>query len=290
MTFITKSNSVGILRKVDFQKAKALSGDVYKMPIYFFSDYERNVLLGVRKLYENPDEFVKEYYVPIIREDKHQFVFEGGKPAFHNNPTCERLNSNYINFEIPEYLKERARLNGGAEAESKLVQDFRAWFKKYMYLLKEDKKEEFVKKLDARFNYSIDPKGIEISNSGAEVKENLDLPELELRIDEIIRQAGKFYKDNPDKQEIIRRFAKYAWYFSRPHVEIKNNDTLLSDHELKDFLNQYDQKFKLPLKALLLEYYRVLYNPDLKFEGKLLESLGFQKCKACYPEEVIAVL
>src|SRR4051812_48380964 len=98
MTFITKSNSVSILRKVDFQKAKALAGEVYKMPIYFFSDYEKNILLGVKKLFENPQEFVNDYYVPIIREDKHQFVFEGGKPAYHLNATCERLNSNYVNF------------------------------------------------------------------------------------------------------------------------------------------------------------------------------------------------
>lgn len=265
-------------------------GDVYKMPIYFFSSYEKNVLLGVKKLFENPEEFVREYYVPIVREDKLQFVFEGGKPAFHCDAACERLNSNYVNFEIPEALKSRARDQGGLDNEMKFVQEFRVWFKKYMHLIKEDKKEEFVKTLDARFNYTIDPKGIEIGNSGHDVKENLDLPQLEQRIDELIRQAGKFYKDNPDKQQILKRFSKYAWYFSRPHVEIKNNDTDLSDEELKAFLNQYDHNFKTPLKALLIEYYRILHNPDLKFEGRLLEALGFQKCRNCHREEdVIAI-
>ncbi|SDO42156.1 hypothetical protein SAMN04487951_12623 [Vreelandella arcis] len=35
------------------------------------------------------------------------------------------------------------------------------------------------------------------------------------------------------------------------------------------------------LKNLLEEYFRIKFNPELKFDGNLLEYLGFIPCKSC---------
>jgi hypothetical protein len=110
--------------------------------------------------------------------------------------------------------------------------------------------------------------------------ENYDLQELEREIDKIISQAGRFFVTNPDKQSILKRFQKLT-FLAYSAKEIYSNDTGLSDPELKEFLMKYDLSFKKPLKRLLLEYYRVKYNPELSFQGKLLEQLNFRLCSSC---------
>ncbi len=269
MAYLTISNSIQILRKIDGKQFKNVRGSIYKKPIYFFSKYEENILLGLQELWKNPENFIAVYYVPIETKDKFKYVFEGGKPAYHYDATCERLTSNFTNFEIPAEIKEK-----GYEE----VQRFRKWFKQSMYLM--EKPEIFTMRLFHAFNIQVNPKAIEYDNSGVEEKENLNLRELEKRIDRILRDAGQFWHQNLDKQAIIRRFQKYT-FLGYKHEEIYNNDTGLSDLELKDFLKLYDIQFKRPLRDLLIEYYRVKLNPSLQFEGRLLEQLGFKPCKSC---------
>jgi hypothetical protein len=285
MAFITKYNSIGILRQIDFSRVKGLKGVVYKKPIYFFGSYEQNILLGVQELFKNPKKFIAEYYIPIKREDKLRFVFEGGKPAFHLISNCDRLNSKYVNFEIPFEIKDRAEKSGGEEAVLKVVEEFRDWFKQNLYLIEKNEIDEFVKKLDIRWNVQVKPQVIEKKNSGIEVKDNLNLNDLEIRIDDIIKEAGSYFRNNPDKQELIKRFAKYS-FLAYSNKYIYKNNTDYSDSEIKEFLKKYDQQFKVPAKDLLIEYYRVKFNPELKFEGKLLEQLGFKPCGLCYNENL----
>jgi hypothetical protein len=33
-----------------------------------------------------------------------------------------------------------------------------------------------------------------------------------------------------------------------------------------------------PIKELLIQYYRVMYNPNLSFEGQLLERINYRGC------------
>lgn len=269
MAYLTISNSIQILRKIDGKQFENIGGSIYKKSIFFFSRYEKNILLGLQELWKDPENFIAVHYVPIISKDNFKYVFEGGKPAYHYDATCDRLNSNFTNFEIPDAIKEK-----GADEVNK----FRTWFKKNMHLM--EKPEIFTMRLFHAFNIQVNPKAIDYNNSGVEEKENLNLQELENRIDKILRSAGQFWHQNTDKHQIIRRFQKYT-FLGYKNNEIQNNDTGLSDAELKDFLRLYDVQFKRPLKDLLIEYYRVKLNPDLQFEGNLLEQLGFRSCKSC---------
>ena len=273
MAYLTIANSIQILRNIDGRQFENMNGGIYKKAIYFFGKYEKNILLGLQELWKDPENFIARYYVPIKREDKLKYVFEGGKPAYHTDATCPRLNSNFRNFEIPKEIKER----GANEALR-----FRKWFKANMHLM--EKPDVFTMKLYHAFNIQVNPKAINYENSGVEEKENLNLSQLEEKIDSILRDAGKFWHDNPDKHKVIRRFQKYTFLGYRPD-EINNNDTGMSDTDLKDFLREYDTKFKKPIKDLLIEYYRVKLNPDLQFEGRLLEQLGFRPCGKCHGEQ-----
>ncbi len=46
-------------------------------------------------------------------------------------------------------------------------------------------------------------------------------------------------------------------------------------------LYKYDNKYKVPLKRLLIGYYKISLNPKLNFSAPLLEQLGFKKCYSC---------
>ncbi len=274
MAFLTKSNSLRIIASIDFKKIGNLNGHVYKKPIYFFSQYEKNNLLGLKELLSDPENFIREFYVPIENIDSFKYVFEGGKPAYHHNHNCSRLNSNFKNFEIPEAIRERGKDE---------VFKFRKWFKENQYLL--DKPDVFVARVFSAFKIQVNPKAIDYDNSGVEIIENLNLEELENRIDNYISKAGQYFNSsNNEKKNVIRRFQKYT-FLAYSENTIHNNDTRFSDSAIKKFLKQYDIHFKRPIKELLIEYYRVLHNPNLKFEGSLLEQLGFKPCNSCIEYE-----
>jgi len=209
------------------------------------------------------------------REDKKRYVYEGLQPAYHSRTDCINLKSKYKNYEIPYEIIER----GNEE-----IAKFRKWFKENQKFL-EQKPDLFVAKLQIAFSLDSVPIAVDHDNSGTTEIDNLNLNELEERIDKILRSAGNFYKDNPDKQTIIKPFQKYTFlaYKTDP---ISSNDTELSDHELKSFLFEYDNKFKKPFKELLLQYFMVKHNPELQFDGLLLEQLGFKSCHACHEQDV----
>lgn len=289
MAYITKANAVRILRKINLNDIPDIEGEVYKKPIYFLSKSETKYLLLMQSLLKEPEKFAIEVYHPVVNKDTFQYVFESGQPpSYHSNKNCERLTSNFKNFVIPSEIKERVReraKNEGkneqeiVELEKQQVEVFRAWFNKNFELFNADP-EEFLKKLDIRWNIKRNVREIERDNSGVKTIDNLNLSELEAEIDKIISEAGRYFVNNKDKQRLIRRFQKLTILAYRKG-KIDINETELSDDELEKFLLEYDTKFKKPIKELLVQYYRVKYNQDLSFEGPLLERLNFRACSVC---------
>jgi hypothetical protein len=281
MAYITKSNYNKILRKIDFKQIGDVAGTIYKKPIYFLSKNEEKYLLVMQTLMKEPEKFVIEFYKPIINEDTFTYVYESAQPpSYHMNKNCERLTATFKNFVIPFEIKARIRERGGdSNAEKEEVLRFRKWFLQHFELFQNDT-EGFLRKLDIDWNISRQPNEVESQNSGVKEIENYNLEQLEKDIDNVISAAGRYFVNNPDKQAIIRRFQKLT-FLAYLDKEIYNNDTGLSDAELKDFLKNYDEEYKKPAKKLLVEYYRVKYNADLSFEGQLLERLNFKKCSVC---------
>lgn len=267
MAYITLANTSKIIFNSDI-KSLDLSGEIYKIPIYFFSKYEENSLLAIQELLKAPERYFNEIYVPYQPIDTYTLIYEGQHPSYHKMPTCPRLNARYENFKIPTEIKER-----GIEE----VREFRRWFETVKHL----KSDVFVMRLKNRWGIITNPEAFSRDNSGTTEIENLTIEDLEKRIDAKIKAAGKFFYEKEFNQIILRKFSKYTFLAYRPEP-IENNDTTFSDEEIKELLKNYDDEFKKPLKRMLIEYYRIKHNPEIEMEGQILEQLGFSPCALCH--------
>jgi hypothetical protein len=272
MAYITPANTNKIIFKSDIKELN-LEGEIYRIPIYFFSKYEENALLAIQELLKDPEKYFNEIYQPYEAVDTFSYVYEGQQPAYHKFSCCPRLQSDYQNFEIPSDIKEK-----GPEA----VKEFREWFEEVKYLL--DRPDVFVARLQARWGIVTNPKAINRDNSGSTMIENLTIEELEEKIDGLIKEAGRFYYKSDKNKDILRRFSKFT-FIAYKDDEIYKNDTRYSDEEVKQLLKHYDKEYKRPLKKYLIEYYRLKLNPEIKMEGYLLERLGFNPCGHCHDDE-----
>jgi hypothetical protein len=268
--FITRANYQRMFKKFDLKNIPDLQGEVYKRPIYFFSRFEIKDLLVMQALLKDPENFVGLYYNPIYREDTFRYVYENGQPAYHKLQACPRLNSQFKNFEVPEEIREKGREE---------VTRFRNWFKQNRELFENDTKR-FSEMLELYFSVRVNPKTIEQNSSGSQLVINYNLEELEVEIDRLVKAAGRFYYANEKNTSILKRFSQWTYLAYKPS-QIERNETGYSDEEVKGLLTQYDTEFKKPLKKLLVEYYKVTYNPNLSFSGELLDKLGFKCCVTC---------
>lgn len=280
MAYISKYNSNRIIWKIDFSNVN-FDGEVYKKPIYyFFSKYEEQSLLAIQELLKNPERFFNDYFTILNRTDSYHYVFENITPAYHNSINCPRLHSSFQNFIIPDEIKERG---------VKEIVKYRAWFKDVEYLLEGDDKnkiEIFKKSCRKEFALSLPPEIIIIKNSGSIEIYDTDLDSIESKIDDLLKRAGIFYNRCEKHTIILRRFSKLTFLANSPDP-INGNTTKYTDKEVKELLAQYAEEFKHPLMHLLREWYRIKYNPELKFEGKLLQQLGFKACGTCFSSDII---
>ena len=272
MPYITTSNSKRLIKSISLKEIEEISIPIYKKEIYFFAKWERARLKGLREFLRDPDNFSTQYYKPLEVKDTLRYIYPEKRPSYHKDNSCLRLKSNFVNFEVPIEIQEKG------EDE---VKEFRIWFVENMSLI-EDDIIKFIFKMQAQFRITreIIPESIKKPNSGVTEKENYNVQDLEHEIDEILREAGRFYWENPDKQTIIKRFGKLT-FLAFVKGNIFNNDTGLNDIDLKEFLKMYENKFKKPVKDLLVEYYRILYNPEMTFSGLLLDKLNFRPCGHC---------
>jgi hypothetical protein len=274
MAYITIANANSIIFKSDLKQVD-LKKQLYKIPIYFFNNYEKNALLAFQELLSDPERYFTEIYKPYRAIDTYTLVFEGRLPAYHNDPSCIRLNSDFENYEIPQEIQSQG---------TNKVQEFRLWFSQVMHLL-EDRPDAFVARMQAKWGILTNVNAIVLENSGNTHVENYSIEDLEPEIDTCIKSAGRFYYRDGKTKTILRQYSKYASLWKKEDP-LKNNHTGYSDTEVKALLKYYDETFKKPLKRNLMEYYRLKLNPDIQMEGYLLERLGFRACSKCHYTKV----
>ena len=161
MPYITKANAKRIIKRINLSDIEFVDGVVYKKPIYFLSSWEAKYLLLMKTLLKEPERFSIEVYNPIINKDTFRYVFESKQPpSYHMDKNCEKLNSDFKNFEIPFEIKARAtekakREKLSEEETHKLVENkvntFRHWFMLNFKLFKEDT-NAFLRKLEVQWN------------------------------------------------------------------------------------------------------------------------------------------
>ena len=172
MPFITMYNASRIVRKVDADKLD-LTERLYKQQIFFFSRYERAELLAFRLFISNPEHYVNEMYERVDVKASGQYIFEydGKKPAYHEVPTCELLNSDFENMRIPQSI-----LKAGID-----IKVFRKWAYETVYdAFKAGRLDIVQARIELRWGVVVSQSELaHADNSGIMSIENADLGTLE---------------------------------------------------------------------------------------------------------------
>lgn len=286
MAIITKSNFLKLVLACSKTQTNTKGQEIFKEAIYFFNSKEQEYLLAAKSLLQNGDEILNQLKVNFsqIKSEKDNLVYRNNyRPAIHADHDCARLTSNYKNFIIPDEIRIRVLTNGGNDQDvENEFNKFRAWFGQKEYLIASDP-DQFLRELDIRWNIQRKIQDIEYSNSGSMDLAELNVNDLEKKISDIITAEKMFYLNNKEVQPLVRRF-KTITGLAYMKDAIRNNDTGLTDAELKNFLKAYDKRFKKPIKNLLLQYYITQYNPTLEFSESLLMHAGFHRCQNCMSE------
>ena len=303
LVYITKNNFNKIVRKIPIMDVN-LEGDLYvRFNVnlnLIFSKFEKSELLLYKMLSEDPGKFLNEVYTQITeREDTYTWVYEEKrKPCYHVNPGCPKLHSDFENYQVPlpikykgivkDILLDRLKLSDLTEAEKKIVignvERYRNWWKNLGEILYKSDKDIFLMRVNMEFQPNpriTDIKEFKQENSGIEELDNCTLSEIEKNIDDLIIAARNYYFENEKHKSILRAYSKLNY-----HVLVKNEfprfaECNYSYEEIRSFLEDYNKRFKEPLKNLLKNYFRIKNNPDLKMESTILDELGFVPCGVC---------
>jgi hypothetical protein len=257
--YITRSNFDRILRSLD---QKSFENPEYSLLFekdisFILTTKEMDILYSAMKAYEDLS-FISENYRKISNIDTGSYAFEGGFPAYHYDPGCERIKSDFVNLEIPVEIKKLSK-----------VEEYRDFCKNNRDLIKNNL-PVFYKKLEAKFFLKNPPSRINYDNSGRAEIENMNLEELKDKANEIIESAHEFKNQSEENIKIINN--KGYGTHKIPEAKVKGS-----------VLYIWHNKYKQELKKILKQYYRVRLNASLKFEGDLLEQLGFIPCSMCKP-------
>jgi hypothetical protein len=275
MSYITVANVKRIIEQTDI-KSLDIQGDLYKRRIYFYNRFEKNRLLSFREFFKDAEKYFSQIYVQVHNVDSYKYVYEGHAPAYHKTLDCSKISSVYENYKIPAEIVEKGKEE---------VLKFRTWFKENKEHL--DNPEVFVMRLKMRWGIETNPQAILYKNTGYHKLENYSIEELEEKIDDLLSESVQYYKANERNTVILKKYSR-ATFLAYKAEKLEDNDTGYSDKEIKEILQEYEEKYKRPLSTLLIEYYKVSLNPKLELNGLLLDALGFRRCSHCHKDiEVI---
>jgi len=275
MPFVTEYNTSLVFKKLISEIPDDIKQwEPYKKAIYFLNRLDKTNLLYFKKFCENPIENIDAVYNPINVIDNKEFVYEGSRPSYHKIENCDRLSSNFLNFRIPEPIKEK-----GDEA----IEEFRKWFKENQAVFTE-KPDVYQMRLNSKYGIVQSLEKVDYKNSGNVYKENLTLAEIETRIDSILHNAAEYFKEDLKRQSAIRAFQK-ATFLAFKEQAIENNNTEYNDEEIKEILIEYYHLFIQPTIFYLKEHFKAFYNSDIEINEKIFEHLNFKKCGVCYSED-----
>lgn len=308
MAFVTNStfnlltSKIGQLISVDFDDSLDFyTNNIFsdKRTYFLFNKLELSKLFTAKSILEDEKKFINIYFSELnIREDNKLFVFsKGGKYKFHLYEDCESLNKDYVDFRVPEEIRD-----SGDDA----INDFRNWFvqnkfkDKYLQNFENfvDNKEldkyvvslynnlfpskYNIKKLHDDYVFATEMK----SSGKTEIKQNLQLNELLSFIDFSMVKRDILI----NKGDVIKRLTKYDWMLDKDRTQIEYT---ISEKIHPSFIKNYGynklialwrehKEIKDAVYEKLIDYFKTIYKFDEKnFENVDLEALGMAKCRFC---------
>lgn len=185
--------------------------------------------------------------------------------------SCPALQSDYLNYKIPEEIKSRGKVQ---------VQEFREWFETVKHLLNEQP-EVFTLRLQTKWGVKANPKAIKRNNTPHNEINNLSLKEMEKQIDELLKSAQEYYESSTKHTAILDEFSHIS-FLANSSKPIIRNTTGFSADEIREVLDEYNKCYKTPLIKYLISYYRLQFNPQIDIDHPFLEQLGFRPCQRCH--------
>lgn len=256
--YITQGNWSRVLKSVDSPNVDY--SNVYDRDLTsILSQPELRLLALTKESFANKDFWNTVHLKATQKEDTKTYAFEGGSPAYHRVGNCPTLSSDYTNLVIPVEIKEK----GDTE-----IARFRTFCRQNRHLLESDE-GQFMLRLEAQFFLKNPPRTIRRDNTGSLAQSNLNLQEVKERIDRLLIEAGKFMNRDEATRSLINRLG----FGTHRCKEAKEEGSTL-------YIWHYD--FKSNLKSYLQTYFRVRFNPELRFYGNLLDELGFVSCSHCH--------
>lgn len=266
--FVTQSKINNLLKKVDLQRTHINMENLYHSDLgKILSIPEMKLLALFREVAGNPEVLTTDKYVKKEHQDSKRYVYESMYPSYHKGSTCERLRSDFKNFEIPVQIQAKG---------DKVIADYRIFFKNNIDLYNRDY-EAFMAHIQLRFHIPNPPKKIEHKNSGIESVLNTNALDIETNINTLLCKMGDFRNSSESNQKEIRDcgYATHKAFLIGKHGErIRKIDIEGS------IISQWHQ-YKNELKYLLKEYFRIKLNPDFLFNINILDQLGFKACSCC---------
>ncbi|MGL5983284.1 MAG: hypothetical protein ACRCZR_08145 [Cetobacterium sp.] len=268
--YITNSNFNLFLKQFDVLKVeynfiiKEIENDFDKGVL--FSKLEKKSILFKKNMILNYKEFSEKNEKLLINNiqnvrERNIYILNNSSPAYHSNPDCPKLNSDYNNFEISSKLHED------------YLKEYKIWL--------ENNSERFHKNRETfdlihikRWTEEIEfPVYITRDNSGTKEVNLIDIENFKKEISDIF----KIEVEKEDKEE-FRKIVQYSYLANKPDDEIqkkiiiKYKSTLLKIHKLKNkiiscLIKSYTNEASLKIRD--------------DFNVSFLEKLGFRPCKSC---------
>ena len=267
----TLPNGAKVMGDLESSKKHAFSA--------MFSQKERNQLLLFKALCKGETYIIDHLYKKIEKPiDSMKYVQAEKQPVYHSDPNCPAMMSDYERVSIPEQVI--------AQGKDKIM-IFRNFWVMHSELREKDM-PTFIKELNKVINPQPPIKISDIEktifpNSGSKkIKDNRSVSEINDEINRIWTEFVIWLKEDRKRLNICINCGYLSWKGnSSEPLEPKLIDRFrCSEKELKEYLMLIDS-YKLKIKEQLLELYMRTYIPDLNFDDKLLESLGFIPCRIC---------
>jgi hypothetical protein len=271
--YITNANLKRILFRIERSDINYES-EVWKIKIDFLNKLEKKNILVYKYFFEYQDIFLEKYKYLQPREDKYVY---NNPSAYHDDNTCEKLLSDFNNYEIPESIRTKK--------EHEL---YRKWFNENLRLLEKNRPElDDLFKQNHYSKWGCYPIKVDLNNAGVYEYENLTLSELETLIDETLEEAKAFINSSKVNLDILSHLGQVSYNY-KDLTKIKNREGLnYDDTTISMVLQYFELKIKRPLKNHLKEYYRIKNNPNLMFTSHLLSELGLKYCSSCNGKQIL---
>jgi nucleoside diphosphate kinase len=272
--YMTKSRLSSIAKMIAYEYSGTEIRHIYESQLLkFFSTRELKLLEAVNlilesieqkklrveiiKMHENAKDKIEHYY----RNEESRWIYLGSQPCYHYDQTCESLQLDYHNYEIPvEIPKDR-------------VKEYRKFFLENIDLYIE-KAYLFYYRVEKEFN-------VKIHNVKEVYNENSGIQDLKLTRKNEIQALNAIYLLVEEMNEYKNQSSHIKKIIQNTGFNTKMSLKYPAYANDVEIIQTWDT-YKKSLNDLIIQDLIARKNPEYKFDEGFLEELGLKKCSKCF--------